>query len=64
MQGIFLGLPRSGKTSTKKRLVGKKLAVEETSTGVAEKASHVEIEKTTVQFASRLMWNEIVNQYM
>lgn len=61
MQGIFFGLPRSGKTSTKKRLVGKKLAAEEASTGVSEKVSRVEIEKTTVQFVSRLMWNEIID---
>ena len=59
MQGIFFGLPRSGKTSTKKRLVGKKPAVEQTSTGVAEKVSRVEIEKSTVQLLSHRTWNEV-----
>ena len=59
MQGIFFGLPRSGKTSTKKRLVGKKPALKQTSTGVAEKASCVEVEKSTVQFLSQYTWNEV-----
>ena len=59
MQGIFFGLPRSGKTSTKKRLVGKKPALKQTSTGVAEKVSRVEIEKSTVQFQSPHIWNEV-----
>ena len=59
MQGIFFGLPRSGKTSTKKRLVGKKPALKQTSTGVAEKASRVEVEKSTVQFLSQYTWNEV-----
>ena len=59
MQGIFFGLPRSGKTSTKKRLVGKKPALKQTSTGVAEKVTRVEIEKSTVQFLSQYTWNEV-----
>ena len=59
MQGIFFGLPRSGKTSTKKRLVGKKPAVKQASTGVVEKVSCVEIEKSTVQFLSHCTWNEV-----
>ena len=59
MQGIFFGLPRSGKTSTKKRLVGKKPALEQTSTGVAEKVSRVEIEKSTVHSTSQSTWNEV-----
>ena len=61
MQGIFFGLPRSGKTSTKRRLVGKRLIVRQPSTGVAEKVSHVEIEKTTVHFMSQLIWNEVTD---
>ena len=44
MQGIFFGLPRSGKTSTKKRLTGKKPSLEQPSTGVAEEVTRVEIE--------------------
>ena len=44
MQGIFFGLPRSGKTSTKKRLTGQKPALDQPSTGVAEEVTHVEIE--------------------
>ena len=59
MQGIFFGLPRSGKTSTKKRLVGKKPALKQTSTGVAEKVSRVEIEKSTVHSTSKSTWNEV-----
>ena len=58
MQGIFFGLPRSGKTSTKRRLVGKRLIAQQPSTGVAEKVLHVEIEKTTVE-VSRFLWNEV-----
>ena len=61
MQGIFFGLPCSGKTSTKQRLLGKRLREQQPSTGVAEKASHVEIEKTTVHFVSRLIWNEVTD---
>ena len=59
MQGIFFGLPRSGKTSTKKRLVGKKPALKQTSTGVAEKVSRVELDKSTVQHLSQYTWNEV-----
>ena len=44
MQGIFFGLPRSGKTSTKKRLTGQKPSLEQPSTGVAEEVTRVEIE--------------------
>ena len=61
MQGIFFGLPRSGKTSTKRRLVGKGALSHQSSTGVAEKVSHIEIEKTTVQFVSQLLWNEVTD---
>ena len=59
MQGIFFGLPRSGKTSTKKRLVGKKPALKQNSTGVAEKVSRIEVEKSTIQFLSKFIWNEV-----
>ena len=59
MQGIFFGLPRSGKTSTKKRLVGKKPALKQTSTGVAEKVSRVELDKSTIQHLSQYTWNEV-----
>ena len=59
MQGIFFGLPRSGKTSSKKRLVGKTPSRQQASTGVAEKVSRVEIEQTTVQYVSKYSWNEV-----
>ena len=59
MQGIFFGLPRSGKTSSKKRLVGKTPSRQQASTGVAEKVSRVEIEQTTVQSVSKFSWNEV-----
>ena len=59
MQGIFFGLPRSGKTSTKKRLVGKKPDLKQTSTGVAQKVSRVELDKSTVQCLSQYTWNEV-----
>ena len=64
MQGIFFGLPRSGKTSTKKRLTGQKPALVTPSTGVAEEVTRVEIEdieKTTVQLLSRSTWNEVAD---
>ena len=48
MQGILFGCARSGKTSSKKRLVGKKPQPHQASTGVAEKVARIEIEKTTV----------------
>ena len=59
MQGVFVGFPHSGKTSTKKRLMGKRPNRQQASTGVAEKASRVEIEKTTVQSLSSVNWHEI-----
>ena len=59
MQGIFFGLPRSGKTSSKKRLVGKTPSRQQASTGVAEKVSRVEIEQTTIQSVSKYSWNEV-----
>ena len=59
MQGVFVGIPRSGKTSTKKRLMGRRPTRHQASTGVAEKASRVEVEKTTVQSLSAANWHEI-----
>ena len=61
MHGVFFGLPRSGKTSVKKRLVGRKLKQQQPSTGIAEKVTRVEIGKSMVQFVSRAVWNEIFN---
>ena len=61
MQGIFFGLPRSGKTSTKKRLVGRRAAKHQPSTGVVEKPTHIEIERSTVQFVSTSIWNEVID---
>ena len=55
MQGVFIGYPRSGKTTSKKRLVGKQPEVNQASTGVAEKVTRVEIEKSTVYSS----WKEI-----
>ena len=55
MQGVFIGYPRSGKTTSKKRLVSKKAEVNQASTGVAEKVTRVEIEKSTVYSS----WKEI-----
>ena len=64
MQGIFFGLPRSGKTSTKKCLTGQKPSLEQPSTAVAEEVTRVEIEdieKTTVQLLSQSTWNEVAD---
>ena len=55
MQGVFIGYPRSGKTTSKKRLVCNKPEVNQASTGVAEKVTRVEIEKSTVYSS----WKEI-----
>ena len=55
MQGVFIGYPRSGKTTSKKRLVSKKAEINQASTGVAEKVTRVEIEKSTVYSS----WKEI-----
>ena len=57
MHCVFLGLPRSGKSSLIRRLLGKCLSVS-TSTGVAEKAIKVEIRKSTAQ-VSGLLWCEL-----
>ena len=55
MQGIFIGHPRSGKTTSKKRLVGKKPEVNQASTRVAEKITRIEIDKSTVSSS----WKEV-----
>ena len=57
MHCVFLGLPRSGKSSLIRRLLGKRLSMS-TSTGVAEKAIKVEIRKSTAQ-VSGLLWCEL-----
>ena len=55
MQGVFIGYPRSGKTTSKKRLVGKKPEMNQASTGVAENVARIEIEKSTVYSS----WKEV-----
>ena len=57
MHCIFMGLPRSGKTSLLRRLVNKRLS-SYASTGVAERAMHVELRKSTVH-VSGLFWCEL-----
>ena len=57
MHCVFLGLPRSGKSSLIKRLLGKRLSVS-TSTGIAENAVRVEIRKSTAH-VSGLQWYEL-----
>ena len=57
MHCIFMGLPRSGKTSLLRRLVNKRLS-SHASTGVAERAVHVELRKSTVH-VSGLFWCEL-----
>ena len=57
MHCVFLGLPRSGKSSLIRRLLGKRLSVS-TSTGVADNTIKVEIRKSTAQ-VSGLLWCEL-----
>ena len=57
MHCIFMGLPRSGKTSLLRRLINKRLS-SFASTGVAERAVHVELRKSTVH-VSGLFWCEL-----
>ena len=57
MHCVFLGLPRSGKSSLIRRLLGKRLS-RSTSTGVTEKSIKVEIRKSTAQ-VSGLLWCEL-----
>ena len=57
MHCVFLGLPRSGKSSLIQRLLGKRPSVS-CSTGVAEKVVRVEIRKSTAHVSGRL-WCEL-----
>ena len=57
MHCVFLGLPRSGKSSLIRRLLGKRLSVS-TSTGVTDNTIKVEIRKSTAQ-VSGLQWCEL-----
>ena len=54
---VFMGMPRSGKSSLMWRLLGKRLS-SCTSTGVAERVVRVEIRKSTVH-VSGLLWCEL-----
>ena len=59
MHCVFMGIPRSGKSSLIQRLLGsKRLSVMSASTGVAERVVRVEIRKSTVH-ASGLSWCEL-----
>ena len=57
MHCVFLGLPRSGKSSLIQRLLGKRPSVL-CSTGVAEKVVRVEIRKSTAH-VSGMVWSEL-----
>ena len=57
MHCVFLGLPRSGKSSLIQRLLGKHPSVL-CSTGVAEKVVRVEIKKSTAHI-SGMLWSEL-----
>ena len=54
---VFIGMPRSGKSSLMRRLLGKRLS-SHASTGVAERVVRVEIRKSTVH-VSGLLWCEL-----
>ena len=54
---VFMGMPRSGKSSLMRRLLGKRLS-SCASTGVAERVVRVEIRKSTVH-VSGLLWCEL-----
>ena len=58
MHCVFMGIPRSGKTSLIQRLLGKRPSVVSASTGVAERVVRVEIRKSTV-YVSGLYWCEL-----
>ena len=47
VQGVFVGLPRSGKDSLMKRLLGERPLHKSPSTGAAEKVIHVKVEKSS-----------------
>ena len=57
MHCVFIGMPRSGKSSLMRRLLGRRLS-SSASTGVAERAVRVEIRKSTVH-VSGLLWCEL-----
>ena len=57
MHCVFMGIPRSGKSSLICRLLGKRLSMS-TSTGVADRVVRVELRKLTVHF-SGLCWCEL-----
>ena len=57
MHCVFMGIPRSGKSSLIRRLLGKRLSVS-TSTGVADRVVRVELRKSTVH-VSGLCWCEL-----
>ena len=57
MHCVFMGIPRSGKSSLIRRLLGKRLSMS-TSTGVADRVVRVEIRKSTVH-VSGLYWCEL-----
>ena len=57
MHCVFLGIPRSGKSSLIRRLLGKRLSVS-VSTGVADRVVCVEIRKSTAH-VSGLCWCEL-----
>ena len=52
MQCVFVGPPRSGKTSLTKRIVGERPTVSSPSTGVADKVVQVEIVRSSTAAAS------------
>ena len=58
MHCVFLGLPRSGKSSLIQRLLGKPHPSVSCSTGVAEKVIRVEIRKSTAH-VSGMLWSEL-----
>ena len=58
MHCVFMGIPRSGKSSLIQRLLGKRPSVVSASTGVAERVVRVEIRKSTVH-VSGLTWCEL-----
>ena len=58
MHCVFMGIPRSGKSSLIQRLLGKRTSVVSASTGVAERVVRVEIRKSTVH-VSGLCWCEL-----
>ena len=58
MHCVFMGIPRSGKSSLIQRLLSKRPSVVSASTGVAERVVRVEIRKSTVH-VSGLSWCEL-----